>query len=112
MELITKVSQKRNGGIDIEFNYTETFRILREELNFRHTTIESKRNFILKDNGVFQIVPFKDLEIAFREYLRSNYDSLDIPKSISLEKLINATFIKTPIYFSSNTLRRELEDDF
>lgn len=112
MELIRKVSKKRNGCIEIEFSNIETFRILREELNFKHSIIGNKRNFIRMEKAGPRIVQFEELKIAFREYLRSNYDSLDIPESITLEKLIDATYVKTPIFLSNNNLRRELEERF
>lgn len=109
MKIISKVSKKRNGGIGIEFSYTETYRILREELNFRYTTVESKKEFIRKENGVNRVVQFNELKKAFRDYLEANFHSLDIPDSITLDILINATYIKTPINITNNTLRRELE---
>jgi len=109
MELITKVIKKRNGCIGIEFSYTETFRILRDELNFRYTTVESKMEFIRKENGVSRIVEISDLKIVFRDYLRINYHLLNIPEGITLDILINSTYIKTPIYVNNSALKRELE---
>src|ERR1035437_2864534 len=98
MEIVTRVSKNRNGGIEIEFNCTETFRILRDELNFRHSIVENKKEFIREANGVNRIVQFNELKTAFRNYLRTNYLLLDIPESITLDILINATYKKTPIY--------------
>lgn len=61
------------------------------------------------ENGVSRIVDISNLKIAFRDYLRTNYRLLDIPDGITLEILINATYIKTPIYVNNSALKKELE---
>ncbi len=103
---------KRNGFIQIEFTNTETYRILREELAFRYEINDKKKYFYRWEDRQRLKVEFNDLGNAFREYLKENYNSLDNPESVSLEDLIEATIIKSPIYVSNSELRRVLAKDF
>lgn len=103
-----ETSTKRNGFKEIKFNYTETFRILRYELEFGYVIDDKKNYFYRRKDGERHIVEFNDLGNAFREYLKENYSSLENPESVSLEELIEATCRKSPIYRSNSVLRREL----
>ncbi|WP_306352743.1 hypothetical protein [Flavobacterium sp. '19STA2R22 D10 B1'] len=95
--MIATIKISENGTSKIEFSEVDIFEVLKNTLGFGYITIDKKGYYLKKENDLYKVVSFLNLNQSFREYLKTDFSSLQLDSTITYEDLLSAFYKKSPI---------------
>lgn len=108
---LANIYEYKNGKKKIVFFELGIYDLLKEKLGFRYSKIKGKGYYLKENNGVFEIVGFHHLGLAFKEFIKKEFYNLDISKQIDYISFMNEFYKRRPIR-DGNYARDYLSEDF
>jgi len=97
MDQVIIQTYNRRGKFKFELLQLEIFKILMYELKLCSIRTKKGEFFLEEDLTGYRIVPFYYLKERFIWYIKKNFSSLNLPKEITLEILLNKIYSTKPI---------------
>lgn len=108
---IADVFQSRNGKKRVEFFHLGIYDLIRNTLGFRYATINGKGYFLKFEDGIYKRTFFGNVKHTFTEYIRSNFNDLELNGDISYSDFMEEYYKKTPVK-NGSFIKDYLSEDF
>jgi hypothetical protein len=111
MVKIADVYQNRNGIKRVEFFQLGIYSLVKNTLDFRFAVINKKGYFLKFEDGIYKKTYFESVKRSFTDYIRSNFNDLEINGEISFSDFIEEYYKKIPVKKGS-FITEYLSEDF
>lgn len=107
---VADIYNYNNGKKKVKFFEMGVYEHIKE-LGYRYTKIKNKTFFLKEENGIYNEVSFKDVKDAFHDYIKDNFDKLEINGEIERHDFMEEYYRQKVVKNSSN-IRDDLFEDF
>lgn len=108
---LADIYQFKKGKKKIVFFELGIYDLLKEKLGFRYTKINGKGHYLKGNNGIYEVSYFHQLRESFKEFVKKEFDNLEISKEIDLRSFMNEYYHRQPIK-NGNHARDYLSEGF
>ncbi|MDO6804015.1 hypothetical protein Q4595_16335 [Wenyingzhuangia sp. 1_MG-2023] len=94
---IADIKTSKNGIKTVTFFKLGIYTIIKDFLGFRYTQINGKGMYLRYEKGSYRVSNFIELKDSITEYLKTNFENLEINGDIDFENFINNFYHQRPI---------------